>query len=194
MIYNKVTPTLPTKFRVSWPFGSGEEAKHRFFRWQSWRPSWISDRNDCSNFLPTRHPDASFQVSSQSAQGCGRSRILNQFLTPHDARRATDDGRWTLTDHNSSPSGEIIITCTMMIYGETFKPPVVYSADRSMAVVLVLFLLFPLFFLCVVMLALWSPSSIAAHFAFCLTRCVVMLAFCSPSTAAHFAFCFSICD
>ena len=51
-----------------------------------------------------------------------------------------------------------------------------------------LFLLFVLFFffsICVVMLALWSPSSIAAHFAFCLTRCVVMLEFWSPSTAAH---------
>ena len=72
--------------------------------------------------------------------------------------------------------------------------PVVYSTDRSKAVVLVLFLLFVLFFLCVVMLALSSPSSIAAHFAFCLTRCVVMLAFWSPSTATHFAFCFSICD
>ena len=72
------------------------------------------------------------------------------------------------------------------------NPPVVYSTDRSKAVVLVLFLLFVLFFLCVVMLALWSLSSIAAHFAYCLTRRVVMLAFWSPSTAAQFAFCFSI--
>ena len=24
---------LPTKFRVNWPFGSGEEAKNRFSRW-----------------------------------------------------------------------------------------------------------------------------------------------------------------
>ena len=38
------------------------------------------------------------------------------------------------------------------------------------------------------MLALWSPSSIAAHFAFCFNNCVVMQAFWSPSTAAHFAF------
>ena len=66
---------------------------------------------------------------------------------------------------------------------------VAYSTDSSKAVVQVLFLLFVLF-LCVVMLALWSPSSIAAHFAFCFTSCVVMLAFWSPSTAAHFAFCF----
>ena len=41
------------------------------------------------------------------------------------------------------------------------------------------------------MLAFWSPSSIAAHFAFFFTSCVVMLAFWSPSTAAHFAFCFT---
>ena len=26
----RVTPMLPTKFRVNWPFGSGEEAKNRF--------------------------------------------------------------------------------------------------------------------------------------------------------------------
>ena len=49
------------------------------------------------------------------------------------------------------------------------NPPVVFSTDRSKAMVLVLFLLFVVFFpVCVVMLALWSPSSTAAHFAFCL--------------------------
>ena len=42
------------------------------------------------------------------------------------------------------------------------------------------------------MLAFWSPSSIAAHFAFCFTSCIVMLAFRSSSTAAHFAFCFTV--
>ena len=57
-----------------------------------------------------------------------------------------------------------------------------------------LFLIFVLFFLCVVMLALWSPSSVAANFAFCFTSCVVMLAFWSPSTAAHFAFCLTSCE
>ena len=34
---------LPTKFRVNWPFGSGEEAKNRFSRWLPWQTSWISD-------------------------------------------------------------------------------------------------------------------------------------------------------
>ena len=77
------------------------------------------------------------------------------------------------------------------------NPPVVCFTDRSKAVVLVLVLLFvalSVFSLCVMMLALWSPSSTAAHFAFCFTSCFVMLAFLSPSTAAYFAFCFTCCD
>ena len=41
----QVTPMLPTKFQVSWPFGSGEEAKSRF---STWLPSWISDWKDIS--------------------------------------------------------------------------------------------------------------------------------------------------
>ena len=36
---------LPTKFLVNWLFGSEEEAKNRFSRWQ---PSWISNQNDFS--------------------------------------------------------------------------------------------------------------------------------------------------
>ena len=43
----QVTPMLPTKFGVNWPFGSGEEAKNRFSRWP---PSWITDRHDFSYF------------------------------------------------------------------------------------------------------------------------------------------------
>ena len=63
----QVTPMLPTKFGVNWPFGSGEEAKNRFSRWWPWRPSWISDLNDLSYFWSTSHPDASYQVRSQLA-------------------------------------------------------------------------------------------------------------------------------
>ena len=80
----QVTPMLPSKFRVNWPFGSGAEAKNRFSRRRPWQPSWISDRNNFSYFLSTGHPDASYQVSSQLAQGCRRSRLLKQLLTPHD--------------------------------------------------------------------------------------------------------------
>ena len=102
----QVTPMLPTMFGVNWLLGSGEEAKNRFSRWRPWRPSWISDRHDFSYFLSTGHPDASYQVSSQLAQGCRRSRLLivdAARRTTDDARRTTHGGRRTLTDHNSSP-------------------------------------------------------------------------------------------
>ena len=82
----QVTPMLPSKFGVNLPFGSAEEAKNRFSRW---RP-WLSDRNDFSYFWSTSHPDASYQVTSQLAQGCRRSRLLKQLLMPHDERRTTD--------------------------------------------------------------------------------------------------------
>ena len=36
----RVTPMLPIKFQVKWPFGSGEEA-NSFSRWLLWQPSWI---------------------------------------------------------------------------------------------------------------------------------------------------------
>ena len=57
---------LPTKFGVNWPFNS-EEGKNRFSRWQPWWPSWISYLNDFSYYCSIRHPDASYQVSSQLA-------------------------------------------------------------------------------------------------------------------------------
>ena len=41
-------------------------------------------------FRSTGHPDASYQVSSQLAQGCRRSRLLKQLLTLHDGRRTMD--------------------------------------------------------------------------------------------------------
>ena len=80
----QVTPMLPTKFQVNLPFYSGEEAKNRFSRWPSRRPSRIYDRNDFSYFWPTSRTEASCKVSSQLAQVCRRSR----FLMPHrdDAR------------------------------------------------------------------------------------------------------------
>ena len=43
----QVTLKLPTKFRVNWPFSSGEVKKNRFSRWP---PSWIFNRNDFSYF------------------------------------------------------------------------------------------------------------------------------------------------
>ena len=46
----QVYPMLPTKFRVNWPFGSGEEVKNRFSRWQPLQPSWIFNLNIFSIF------------------------------------------------------------------------------------------------------------------------------------------------
>ena len=33
----QVTPMLPTKFGINWPFRSGEEVKNRFSRWRPWQ-------------------------------------------------------------------------------------------------------------------------------------------------------------
>ena len=55
---------LPTKFRVNWHLGLGEEVKNGFSRWPPWRPSWIYDQHDFSYFWSTSHPNASCQVSS----------------------------------------------------------------------------------------------------------------------------------
>ena len=48
-----------TKFPVSGPFGSGEEAKNSILRW---RPFWISGFN---YFLSSSHPNAYNQVLNQ---------------------------------------------------------------------------------------------------------------------------------
>ena len=42
---------VPTKFKVSWPFGSGGEAKNRFSRWRPLRQFRFFDRNNYSYFL-----------------------------------------------------------------------------------------------------------------------------------------------
>ena len=87
----QVNPILSTKFRVNWPRGSGDEVKNRFSRWWPWQPFWISNQNDFSCFWSTSQPDASYQVSSQVAQGCRRSRLLKQIA---DAAQYTIDIDW----------------------------------------------------------------------------------------------------
>ena len=52
---------LPTKFRVNWPFSSGEEAKNRFSRRLPWQPSWISYWHDFSFFLIYKSPQCFLQ-------------------------------------------------------------------------------------------------------------------------------------
>ena len=48
--YLQVAPIISTKFRINWPFGSGEEGQNKFSRWWPLRPSWMSDRNDFNYF------------------------------------------------------------------------------------------------------------------------------------------------
>ena len=71
---------LPTKFQVNRPFGSGKEVKNKFSIWLTWRPSWISDRNDFSYFEFSSHPDAlylSFKSICLSVQETKRKKIFN---------------------------------------------------------------------------------------------------------------------
>ena len=51
IFYLQITPMLPTKFQIIWPFGSGEKAKKKkkkIFKMATYLPSWISDRSDLS--------------------------------------------------------------------------------------------------------------------------------------------------
>ena len=89
-IFNlQVTLVLPSKFGVNWPFSSGEEAKNKFSRWRHGSQLGFPIGTILAIF-DLRHPDASYQESSQLTQGCRRSRLLKQLLTPHDGRRTTD--------------------------------------------------------------------------------------------------------
>ena len=60
----QIAPTLPTRFQVSWPFGSRQEVQNRYSRWRPWRPAWISDRIDFSCFSSTNRPDSSYCFDS----------------------------------------------------------------------------------------------------------------------------------
>ena len=51
----QVTPILPTKFPVSWPFLPGEIVRNTFALWPPWPASWISDQKDSSYlFIPAK--------------------------------------------------------------------------------------------------------------------------------------------
>ena len=78
----QVTPMLPTKFRVNWPFGSGEEAKNRFSRWWPWQPSWVSNWNDFSYFRSTSHPDDSYKVSKSNGISVQEKTLKIDFHAP----------------------------------------------------------------------------------------------------------------
>ena len=67
----KVALIFPTKFWVNWPLCLKEAVQNRYSRWQRWRPSWISDRNNFTYFLSTTSPQynlASFESIGLSVQ------------------------------------------------------------------------------------------------------------------------------
>ena len=70
---------LPTKFGVSRPFGSGEEAKNIFLRWQAWWPPWISNQNDFSYFdlIVTPMLPIKFQDNQPFVSG---EKVKNRFV------------------------------------------------------------------------------------------------------------------
>ena len=69
----QITPMLPSKFQVNWPFGSGEEAK-------TIAAAAISEFRSEYKLFATSHRDASYQVSSQLAFWFRRKKRKNDFM------------------------------------------------------------------------------------------------------------------
>ena len=73
----QVSPMLPTKFQVNWPFSSGGEA-NKSLRWRPWRPSWISVRNDFTYFLIYKSPRCFLQFQVDWTFSLGEE-MTNRF-------------------------------------------------------------------------------------------------------------------
>ena len=106
---------LPTQFKVNKPFGSGEEVKNRFSRWLPWRPSWISNQNDFSQFQSISHPDASYQVSSQLAFGFRRRSEKKDFQDGHHG------------GHNGFPISMLLVNFDLQV---TLMHPTKFGVNR----------------------------------------------------------------
>ena len=72
----QVTQILPSKFRISWPFGSEAETQNRFSRQRPWQPSWISNRNEFSYFFYTLMFPTKFQVNWPIGPGEEKKQIF----------------------------------------------------------------------------------------------------------------------
>ena len=70
------TVMSPNRFWLNPTYGLGGDVVSRL---PPWRPSWISERNDFSNFEYLCHCDASHQVSAQSDLRFGRRCCLKNF-------------------------------------------------------------------------------------------------------------------
>ena len=93
VFYLQVTPMLPTKFQVNWPFSSGEEAKKKIFK----RATMVAILDFWSKqfylFLIYKSPWCILLSFESIGPGCMRSRLLQQIV---------DAALGTLTNHNCS--------------------------------------------------------------------------------------------
>ena len=76
----EVIPMLPTKFRVS--TDSGVQEKKQKIEFQDGSHLRFPIGTILAIFNKQSHPNASYQVSSQLAQGCRRSRLLKLKMSP----------------------------------------------------------------------------------------------------------------
>ena len=130
--YLQVTLILPTKFRVNWPFGSGEEDRKIFSRWQPWRSSWVLDRNDFSYFWSISHPNGQNQVSSQSVQWFRRRKMwkakerMDWRQTGRADRKSNSNTRRGDTCNSKSKKAKVVI-----LVGDTSSHPVLHFFQES---------------------------------------------------------------
>ena len=65
-IYKSPRCFLPSFKSIGFLF---KEKKRKKSKWRPWRPSWLANRYNFKYLCSTRHPDASYQVSSQLPSG-----------------------------------------------------------------------------------------------------------------------------
>ena len=80
----QVTLMLPSKFGVNWAFRFRRRSEKDVQDGGHGGHLGFPIGTILAIFLSTFHPDASYQVSSQLALGCRKSRPLKQLFTPHD--------------------------------------------------------------------------------------------------------------
>ena len=74
-----VTVMFPIKFWLNQTYGLGADVVWRISRCPPWRPSWLSERNNFSNFESLYRSDASHKVFAQSDLWFGRRCRLKNF-------------------------------------------------------------------------------------------------------------------
>ena len=110
-IFDPSHPMLPTKFRVSWRFGSGKEAKTDFQDGHHGDHLGFPIGTSLAIFELQVNPMIPTMFRVHWLRGVGGIGFQSNCWrrTPKDGWRMTDDARQTLTDHtlSTSCSGEL---------------------------------------------------------------------------------------